>query len=132
LHKTISFSTFGKSKNPAFKMRIIPLVFSLLISAGFVNAQSLNQEILEIDIIKVYEKVVEDGYSSAQIYEKLATSYYIKNDFANAVKWFEKLLTFTTTSLPNPSIYLYYAKSLEALENHEKARKYRSIHQSFM
>jgi tetratricopeptide (TPR) repeat protein len=62
-----------------------------------------------IDARKIYLKVVEDGYESAELYEKLGDTYYWNSDYDNAAKWYKKLLqrfqkrpaVNTTTALRN-------------------------------
>ena len=45
----------------------------------------------DIDVAKVYEQVVKEGYGTPTIYLKLANEYYFQNDYANAKKWYEKV-----------------------------------------
>ena len=45
----------------------------------------------DVDLIKVYEQYVEDGYGTAAVYKKLADGYYFKSDYTTAKKWFEEL-----------------------------------------
>ncbi len=70
------------------------MAFLLLSVSGFSQPESSNQKQAdkEIDIIKIYEQVVIDGYADAFIYRKLATSFYFKNEYENAKKYYEKLL----------------------------------------
>ncbi len=80
----------------------------------------------KIDVIRVYEMVVADGYESAQIFETLATEHFFKKNYADAKKWFEKL--FVIDKSPEPIAYYRYAKSLEALEDHTRASLYLEIY----
>ena len=45
-----------------------------------------------IDAREIYLKVVEDGYKSAEIYEKLGDTYYWNSDYDNAANWYSKLV----------------------------------------
>jgi hypothetical protein len=70
--------------------RIAPLMliacFFMMLTA---NAQTnVNKD---IDVAKVYEQVVKEGYGTPTIYLKLANEYYFQNDYANAKKWYEKV-----------------------------------------
>ncbi len=69
----------------------------------------------EIDIVKVYERVVADGYVDAFIYKKLATEYYSRSDFANSKKYFEKL--FKLQKIKDSEIELKYNNCLKALSD---------------
>ncbi|MBT0606877.1 hypothetical protein [Aequorivita echinoideorum] len=57
------------------------------------NAQTASKTDVnkDIDVTRVYEQVVREGYGTPFIYEKLATAYYFKNEYNKAVIWFEKL-----------------------------------------
>ncbi len=100
------------------------------LSIGAVQAQQITQPVSKtnqkIDLIKVYEMVVVDGYESAQIFETLATEHFFKKNYADAKKWFEKL--FKVEKNPEPIAYFRYAKSLEALEDHNAADQYLAIY----
>jgi len=105
----------------------VPLFISFF---GAVHAQQsaepVSQENQIIDVIKVYELVVADGYESAQIFETLATEHFFKKNYLDAKKWFEKL--FLIEKNPEPIAYFRYAKSLEALEDYNKADQYLAIY----
>lgn len=45
-----------------------------------------------IDAQQVYLKVVENGYESAQVFKKLADTYYYNSKYAEAAKWYGKLI----------------------------------------
>ena len=46
----------------------------------------------DIDLMRVYEQYVKDGYGTPAVYKKLADGYYFKNDYTTAKKWLEALL----------------------------------------
>lgn len=111
---------------------ILLFVFFLAGSTITLKAQQMNtpasQANQPIDVIKIYEMVVAEGYESAQIYETLATENFYISNFADAKKWFEKL--FVLNPNPEPMAYYRYAKSLEALKELEKANQYLALYQS--
>lgn len=39
----------------------------------------------DIDVVRVYEQVVAEGYGTPFIYRKLATAYYFKSEYAKAI-----------------------------------------------
>src|SRR4051812_3886478 len=44
-----------------------------------------------IDAIKTYERVVQKGYQSPDIYEKIGNAYFFNSQLDEACKWYEKL-----------------------------------------
>tara|TARA_R110000850_G_scaffold190308_2_gene316171 strand:- start:9959 stop:10315 length:357 start_codon:yes stop_codon:yes gene_type:complete len=80
-----------------------------------------------IDVVKVYEKVVEDGYESVQIYEKLATTNFERGQYAAAKKWFEKW--FEKDKNPDVTAYLKYSQTLKELREFEKAKHYLDLYE---
>ncbi len=109
---------------------ILAPLFCLLLFSSFYAQQSTltgSQKDQHIDVIKVYEKVVEDGYESSQIFEKLANSNYERGNFIEAKKWFEKW--FSKDKNPKTIAYLRYSKTLEALNELEKAKHYLSLYE---
>ncbi|MEP2936230.1 MAG: hypothetical protein ABJM06_12515 [Gilvibacter sp.] len=98
------------------------LCFSVGITAQNSSKTSESTNTVRIDVLAVYEEVVSDGYASAQVYEKLAHGRYEQNNFSEANRWFEKL--FRLKKSPSALDYKRYATTLEALEKHDKAKKY--------
>ena len=46
----------------------------------------------DIDVVRVYEQVVKEGYGTSFIYKELATAYYFKSEYGKALTWFQKLV----------------------------------------
>lgn len=67
----------------------------------------------DIDVVRVYEQVVKDGYGTPFIYQKLATAYYFKSDYNLAVLWFQKL--FATGKNIDPDLAIKYRQALKAV-----------------
>lgn len=107
-------------------IRTVCLVLLLLIgNVTIISAQQsekIKQADRYIDVVKVYELVVEEGYESAQIFEKLAHSYFAKRNYTEANKWFIKL--FEIEKNPKPLSYLQFSKTLKELSEHSKASEY--------
>ncbi|MAN59968.1 MAG: hypothetical protein CMC08_09065 [Flavobacteriaceae bacterium] len=74
----------------------------------------------DIDLTKVYEQYVKEGYGTPAIYEKLANGNYFKNNYAQAKKWYEKL--FETQADPNTTLQFRYQQTLKALSA-QRAKK---------
>lgn len=78
----------------------------------------------QIDVLSVYEDVVDQGYESAQVYRKLANGRFFERNYLEAKKWFAKL--FEMDANPEPIEYLRYSKTLAALEEFELAEDYKA------
>lgn len=108
-------------------MSNIFLILTFFLAFGFsIYAQqsdiASSQKNQFIDVVKVYEKVIEDGYESFQIYEKLATTNFERGQYEEAKKWFEKW--FNKDKNPINIAYLKYSKTLKALNEFEMAEHY--------
>jgi outer membrane protein OmpA-like peptidoglycan-associated protein len=66
-----------------------------------------------IDAREIYLKVVDDGYESAQIYEKLGDTYYYNSDYTNAAKWYQKLVD----QFPDEATPEYYYRAAQSLKS---------------
>lgn len=66
-----------------------------------------------IDAREIYLKVVEDGYTSAQIYKNLGDTYYWNSDYDNAAKWYLKLID----EYPNETEANYYYRASQSLKS---------------
>lgn len=67
----------------------------------------------DIDVVRVYEQVVKEGYGTPFIYRKLATAYYFKSEYGKALTWFQKL--FSTEKNNDPEIARQYNQTLKAV-----------------
>ena len=73
-----------------------------------------------IDARKIYLKIVDDGYTSAQIYRQLGDTYYYDSDYKNASNWYLKLVE----GFPNDLLttdYYRAAQSLRSIEENGKS-----------
>jgi hypothetical protein len=67
----------------------------------------------DIDVVRVYEQVVKEGYGTPYIYKKLATAYYFKSEYGKALAWFQKL--FSEEKNTDPELTNQYNQSLKAV-----------------
>lgn len=70
-----------------------------------------------VDARKIYLDVAEKGYESADIFQKIADSYYFNGLYGEAASWYEKLVK----QFPDDATaeyYFRYAQSLRALKNY--------------
>jgi len=98
--------------------RFAPLMFVFLIAGtcpAFSQASTPTKTDVnkDIDVVKVYEQVVKEGYGTTLIYKKLANGYYFKGDYLQAKKWFETL--FEEEKQTDKVIMFRYKQTLKAL-----------------
>jgi len=72
-----------------------------------------------VDAVKIYEKVFNRGYKSADMLKKLGNAYYFQADYANASKWYAEL--FLMPEAKEAEYYYRYAQSLKANMDYAKA-----------
>lgn len=111
-----------------FKYILFTCLFSFLsLSAQKAKLESADNKykaLAYIDAIKIYEKVAENGYESAELFQKLGNSYYFNAQLEEAGKWYEKL--FALNQDIDAEYYYRYAQCLKAKEDYTKANEYLS------
>ena len=78
----------------------------------------------DIDLMRVYEQYVKDGYGTPAVYKKLADGYYFKNDYTTAKKWLEALLQADAST---PMYINRYIQTLRALDIDTANNKYLTL-----
>lgn len=76
----------------------------------------------DVDVTKVYEQVVKEGFGTTLIYKDLANAHYFKSNYADAKKWFEKL--FSLEPPTDPTLQFRYKQSLKALGQYSPDNQY--------
>ena len=76
-----------------------------------------------INVIEIYERVVENGYESIEILTQVGDSYYFKNDFNNAQKYYEKLFKKFDKAV-EPEYYYRYSVALRSKNEINTADQY--------
>ena len=56
------------------------------------KAEKQSDNLAYVDAREVYLKIVERGYTSAQVFESLGDTYYWNSDYVNAAKWYGSLI----------------------------------------
>lgn len=105
-------------------LKILILIFSIVFQAQKKDIEKANTQYKKfayIDAIKIYEKVIEKGYSSIEILEKLANSYYFNSNYIKAAASYKKLLELDNNV--NPEYYYRYAQSLKSSQNYDLANQ---------
>ncbi|MDN3722819.1 hypothetical protein QRD02_00370 [Aequorivita sp. SDUM287046] len=99
--------------NKKFNLLTLLLFFSVISSSfsqTIVRKTDVNKD---IDVVRVYEQVVKEGYGTPFIYKKLATAYYFKSDYGKALAWFQRL--FSVENNTDPEIAHQYNQTLKAV-----------------
>lgn len=98
-------------------MRIItPLLCVMCLTLGttaFAQHQTKTDVNTDIDVTKVYEQVVEEGYGTPEVYLRLANEYYFAGNYRSAKKWFEQV--FKNNPPTDKKILFRYKQTLKAL-----------------
>lgn len=107
---------------------LVALLFLFSLSTTII-AQTTEVEKIDvnkdIDLMRVYEQYVKDGYGTPAVYKKLADGYYFKNDYLTAKKWLEALLQADTAT---PKMYVNrYIQTLRALDIDTTNNKYLTL-----
>jgi outer membrane protein OmpA-like peptidoglycan-associated protein/tetratricopeptide (TPR) repeat protein len=66
-----------------------------------------------INAREIYLKVLEAGYSSPQIFEKLGDTYYYNSQYQDAAKWYNRLIA----DFPEEVAVEYYFKAAQSLKS---------------
>jgi len=100
-----------------------PVLIALLFCGFPLVAQTKKGDVnKDVDITKVYEQVVKEGYGTTLIYADLANAHYFKSNYAEAKKWFEKL--FSEERSTDATLRFRYKQSLKALSLDTQNNKY--------
>ncbi len=75
-----------------------------------------------IDARAIYLDVAQGGYSSKNLFLKLADSFYLTGELEDSVEWYEKLVQLYPEDL-NPEYLFRYAQSLKSVERYKDADK---------
>lgn len=75
-----------------------------------------------VNAIEIYEKLINKGYRSPELFQKLADAYYFNGELLQASKWYNALFGLTEQL---PAEYFYrYAQALKATKSYGEADKY--------
>ncbi len=75
-----------------------------------------------VDARKIYQKVAESGYSSADLFKKLGDSYYFNAELDQAVTWYEKLINMYMEEVSSEYIFRY-SQCLKNVKRYDDADK---------
>ncbi|WP_431111197.1 OmpA family protein [Winogradskyella poriferorum] len=100
-------------------------MFALSAFAQNGKIKSVEDDYKDFAYVKTSEVLLEvanKGYKSAELFQKLANSYYFRNDMENAAKWYGEL--FTMNDVIDPEYYFRYAMALKGIEDYEESDKW--------
>ena len=82
----------------------------------------------KIKVIESYERVLEKGYITEDMLTKVADYRFFDGDLITAAKWYSLLFEYCPEELD--AVYFYrYAKSLESINQIEKAKEMMALYQ---
>jgi len=95
--------------------KFVFITFSCLLFVTLkANSQSITydsiskQKVALIDVRKTYERVIDKGYASAEMFEYLGTYYYKDKDFQKSKLYFDMLFKkYKLSQISQKSIELY-------------------------
>ena len=100
-------------------------MFALSAFAQNGKIKSVEDDYKDFAYVKTSEVLLEvanKGYKSAELFQKLANSYYFRNDMENAAKWYGEL--FTMNDVIDPEYYFRYAMALKGIEDYQESDKW--------
>lgn len=98
------------------------------IPAELTVAKAERAKFVNIDIISTYERILDKGYKSVEMLKKVANEHFYGGDLTEAAKRYQQL--FSQTDDLEPEYYYRYAKSLEAIGEHRKAKEMMAVFES--
>lgn len=107
-------------------LKLTVLCFLLLSTSMIAQEGKLNRaekkfdQYAYVDARKMYLEIAEDGYASAELFQKLGDSYYFNAKYEDAEKWYQKLINNYPDQI-KAEYYFRYAQTLRALKNYAKA-----------
>lgn len=97
-----------------FKFNLLAfLLCTGITTVSFSQSSSKTDVNKDIDVVRVYEQVVMEGYGTPFIYKKLATAYYFKSEYRKALAWFQKLSAAEKNN--DPELAHQYNQTLKAI-----------------
>jgi hypothetical protein len=100
-----------------YKIRFV-FVFFCITAISFSQNEKKTNVNKDIDLVKVYEQVVKEGYGTPSVYKDLANATYFRSEYVESKKWFEKL--FEEVKVTDSTLIFRYHQSLKALGLYKK------------
>ncbi|NRD20647.1 OmpA family protein [Winogradskyella eckloniae] len=110
-------------------LKHILLIFVIVISFGAFGQngkiQSVKDDYRDFAYVKTSEVLLEvanNGYKSADLFQKLANSFYFQNKMEEASKWYGELMALN--EVVDPEYYFRYALALKGIKDYEGSDKW--------
>lgn len=109
------------------KYLLLTVVLTLCSSGLAQNGkiQSVKDDYRDFAYVKTSEVLLEvanKGYKSADLFQKLANSFYFQNKMEEAAKWYGELMTMS--EVIDPEYYFRYALALKGIKDYEASDKW--------
>ncbi|MEN8887075.1 MAG: flagellar motor protein MotB, partial [Winogradskyella sp.] len=104
---------------------VIAIACSSFASAQKGKIQSVKNDYRDFAYVKTSEVLLEvanKGYKSADLFQKLANSYYFRNEMNDASKWYGELMALE--EVIDPEYYFRYALALRGIKDYEASDKW--------
>ena len=104
------------------------LTLSLVFSSGYAQKGKIRQATKEYDNLaylktsEILLEVAEKGFTSVDLLQKLANSFYFNNQMQQAAKWYGELMTMNVEL--DPEYFFRYAQALKSVENYTESDKW--------
>lgn len=101
------------------------LAFSSAVFAQNGKIQSVKDDYRDFAYVKTSEVLLEvanKGYKSADLFQKLANSFYFQNKMKEAAKWYGELMNMN--EVIDPEYYFRYALALKGIKDYEASDKW--------
>uniref|UniRef100_UPI003F6964C7 tetratricopeptide repeat protein n=1 Tax=Winogradskyella sp. TaxID=1883156 RepID=UPI003F6964C7 len=87
--------------------------------------QSVKNDYRDFAYVKTSEVLLEvanKGYKSVDLFQKLANSYYFRNEMKDASKWYGELVALN--EVIDPEYFFRYALALKGIRNYDESDKW--------
>ena len=111
-----------KTRFPIYS--IIAILWICNMSAQENKIKKANEDFYNYDYIdarKIYLKVVEDGYESAQVFKKLGDTYYYNSEYVDAAEWYKRLVEQYPDDV-EPEYYYRAAQTFKSVGDYDGAK----------
>ncbi|XCF05582.1 OmpA family protein [Tamlana crocina] len=115
-----------------YTLYLFTILFSLNTFGQIGKVEKANEKYDKYDYIdarKIYLKVVDNGYRSAEIYRKLGDTYYFNSDYSGAAKWYYQI----TKEFPEEAEttdYFRAAKCFKTMGELEESKRLMDIYKA--
>ena len=93
------------------------------------EANAAYEKLGYMNAISIYIEVDKNGYGSPDIYKKIGDSYYFNANYAEANKWYEKLIK--SSEIIDFEYYYRYSQTLKTIPDIEKSNYYYALFSKF-